>query len=139
MGFSVFELEAPRDLATAVLNAADRIGEVVSVAPGEALVLRVGDATLTVERRDATAADHAEAELRASLCRGAGLDLLARRCARLSRVVRTGGSERDELVAQAALALALLGPVMPDGDRVIYGVRGARERLTASAPGASSR
>ncbi len=138
-GFVVFEREAPRDLRAALERAASQLGERVEVSGDGALTLRIGEAELSVTPSAATETDHAEAASRAAACGAAGLDLLARRCARLYRVEQRTGEARTLWVAQAVMALALLGPVMPDDERVIYGVRGARARLTATAGAASSR
>jgi len=139
VGFLVFEREAPRDLAAAIERAASQLGEQVAASSAAPTSLRVGDARLSMVARAATAADHDEATARAAACGAAGLDLLARRCARVHRVTREGGVPRDELVAQAALALALLGPVMPDDELTVYGVRGAQARLRAMGAAGSSR
>ena len=59
--------------------------------------------------------------------RGAGLDALARRCKTVWRI--DSADPRDALLVSAVLASVVLGPILsPDGE--IFGVRGARERLS---------
>jgi hypothetical protein len=69
--------------------------------------------------------------------RSSGLSLLARRCSTVLRVVRIDAgdpaSARAELLLAAILSSVLLGPVVDLGKPAIFGVRGARERLTPSS------
>ena len=89
--------------------------------------------------QDPTDLLRAEEGERADLKRGAGMSALARRCATVFRVASvsdTPAGARAELLVAAILASVLLGPVVTIENGVgtaIFGVRGARERLTPAS------
>jgi hypothetical protein len=62
---------------------------------------------------------------------GAGFDALLARARRLWQVAHlpAAGEATVPLLVAAALASALLAPVLPPEGGVLFGVRGARDRL----------
>jgi hypothetical protein len=65
---------------------------------------------------------------------GAGFDALVARARRVWQVrerVEGEGDARAPLLLAAVLASVLLAPIVPPGGGAIFGVKGARERLTA--------
>lgn len=64
---------------------------------------------------------------------GAGMDVLVEKGERLWQVgarVVEGADERAPLVVAALLASVFLGPIVPPEGGVVFGVKGARERLS---------
>jgi len=63
---------------------------------------------------------------------GAGFDALIARARRIWQVGReVSGDARAPLVVAALLASVLLGPIVPPDEETIFGVKGARMRLSA--------
>jgi hypothetical protein len=98
---------------------------------------RGGDATrvlvVTVPLDRAPDVRHAAAEAVAAIG-GAGMDALVARARRVWQVratVAEGGDARAPLCAAAVLASIYLAPIVPPDETVIFGVKGARERLDA--------
>jgi hypothetical protein len=63
---------------------------------------------------------------------GAGFDALVERAQRVWQIdaeVPSGGDPRAPLTLAAVIAAVLLAPIVPPGGGVIFGVKGARERL----------
>jgi hypothetical protein len=82
--------------------------------------------------RDAATEVLAAADAGVRFIGGAGFDALVARTARVWQVARSvapDGDARAPLVMAAAIATALLAPVVPPDEVTIYGVRGARVRL----------
>ncbi len=78
-------------------------------------------------------ADAAEALRRDALAvADGGMDVLIRRAPRIWqwRAEDAEGAKRAELLMAALLASVLLGPVWRPGEGSVFGVRGARERLS---------
>lgn len=100
---------------------------------GARLVATLGDARFTIEVRAATDDDHARAARAAATGRAGGMDLLAKRCPTLWEI-ETDADDRATWTFAAILALALLGPVMPDDESTLVGVRGARARGALDRP-----
>ncbi len=105
----------------------------VEIAPrGAASTTRVLVVTLPIDR--APSAKRA-GEAGARAIGGAGMDVLV---ARATRVWQIAGAVTAEGNALAPLALAgvlaslLLAPIVPPGAATIFGVKGARERLSAA-------
>lgn len=101
-------------------------------------VARVGDATsrarVTVVTIPLSRAEHVRAAgmLAAAAIGGAGMDSLIARASRLWQAgaeVAPGEDPRAPLAVAALLAAMLLGPVLPPDRSVVFGVKGARERL----------
>ena len=105
--------------------------------PDVLLVAENGSAPIEIRVQGAARSeeDLLEAE-RAELAdpvRSSGLSLLARRCGAVFHVARIANDEAGahaELLVAAILASVLLGPIVDRQTAAIYGVRGARTRLT---------
>ena len=140
MSVDAFQRERGQTLSQLV-GAASRVIDVpLAIDDGDPATARLGDAVFSLVCADATPADHARADAAAIAGQAAGMDRLARACPLVWRVTRVSGDDADELRLRAALAFALLGPILPDEEATLYGVRGARARLTSlSARAASSR
>jgi hypothetical protein len=94
---------------------------------GARLVATLAGATFTIDVRSSTDDDYARAAVAAQHGRAGGMDLLARRCPAIWRV-ETDADERATWRFAAILASALLGPVMPEDESTLVGVRGARAK-----------
>jgi hypothetical protein len=121
--------------------------EVLSASPPERVdaatafvVLRLdsarypGSGTFRIESRANTAADCAAAELAEARGRAGGMAGLAARCGSVWTIrheAEVSGSA--ELQLSALLASIALGPVLPEDESTLYGVRGAMERAEKAA------
>jgi len=92
------------------------------------LLLRLEDrvASFRARVRPATAEDHARAVAAARRGRAGGMDVLARRCPTVWELEVVDASPRETWLLCAALASALLGPILPPDDATLVGVKGAR-------------
>ena len=93
-----------------------------------------GSGTFRLESRRPTAADQAAADAAELRGKAGGMAQLAARCAVLWEV--TAESEitgTAELQLSALLASVALGPVLPEDESTLYGVRGAMERAEKAA------
>jgi hypothetical protein len=62
---------------------------------------------------------------------GAGFDVLVARAKRIWQIpIAVDGDPRAPLVVAALLASVLLGPIVPPDEETIFGVKGARTRLS---------
>jgi len=66
---------------------------------------------------------------------GTGLGLLARRCPTVWLIERESPADRLALLLAAVLASVLLGPIVDAAAGSIFGVKTARAKLEAAAPG----
>jgi hypothetical protein len=105
----------------------------VEIAPrGAASTTRVLVVTLPIDRAP-TAKRAGEAGARA--IGGAGMDVLVARATRVWQIadaVAEGGNALAPLALAGVLASLLLAPIVPPGAATIFGVKGARERLSAA-------
>lgn len=97
-----------------------------------------GDGTFRIESRGTTDEDRAAAERAEARGRAGGMAQLAARCAVVWVVTRDGEvTGSAELQLSALLASVALGPVMPEDESTLYGVRGAMERAEKAAESAT--
>ena len=105
----------------------------VEIAPRDAAsTTRVLVVTLPLDR--APSAKRA-GEAGARAIGGAGMDVLVGRATRVWQIagaVAEGEDARAPLALAGVLASLLLAPIVPPGAATIFGVKGARERLTAA-------
>jgi len=105
----------------------------VEIAPrGAASTTRVLVVTLPLDR--APSAKRA-GEAGARAIGGAGMDVLVARATRVWQIAGAVDAEGDALAPLAlagVLASLLLAPIVPPGAVTIFGVKGARERLSAA-------
>jgi hypothetical protein len=97
-----------------------------------------GSGTFRIKSRRPNPTDYAEAEAAETRGRAGGMAQLAARCQALWVVTPEGeivGSA--ELQLSALLASVALGPVLPEDESTLYGVRGAMERAEKAAQSAS--
>jgi hypothetical protein len=88
-----------------------------------------GHGTFRIDARPTTDADRSAATLAEQRGRAGGMATLAARCAVVWEVTRAGEvSGAAELQLTALLASVALGPVLPEDESTLYGVRGAMER-----------
>lgn len=93
-----------------------------------------GSGTFRIVARPPSAADHAAAERAERRGRAGGMAQLAARCAALWVVTPVGDvTGSAELQLSALLASVALGPVLPEDESTLYGVRGAMERAEKAA------
>ncbi|HEY1956364.1 MAG TPA: hypothetical protein VGH28_12145 [Polyangiaceae bacterium] len=135
MIFRVFaQADTPRlQLAAWQRNAERFFSETFDVEEPSDTSARVVIATA---RRVVTARSREEADLRDALAdepaRSNGLyDLAERRCRVVFEVERQAADDRAGLLLAAAIASVALGPIL--GERELFGVRTAREKLEALA------
>ncbi len=136
MFFLVFtQAPEPRvNLAGLVRNATRHFQADVEILEerGNAVRLRLGDATFTLHARPSTDADRARARSAEQRGRAAGMADLAARCPTLWEVEPEPGTSELRLhMLCAILASTALGPVLPPDDSTLYGVRGAMQRVEA--------
>jgi hypothetical protein len=79
--------------------------------------------------RPCTTEDHARAELADLRVGPTGLALLARRCRSVWTVERVEDGDRLALLFAAILASVLLGPILDEEARDLFGVKTARAKL----------
>lgn len=85
--------------------------------------------TFLIESRVATDDDRFAAEAAEARGQAGGMALLAARCATVWEVTAEGATSGPALLQLSALlASVALGPVLPDDESTLYGVRGALER-----------
>lgn len=105
----------------------------IDIAPrGAEAMTRVLVVTLPIDRLP-SAQRAGEAGARA--IGGAGMDVLVARAKRvwqIASVVEDGGNALAPLALAGVLASLLLAPIVPPGAATIFGVKGARERLSAA-------
>lgn len=118
----VLELSASAERLVAVPLHVAREGEVV--------VLRLGDATARVQRRDSTEEDWNDARAAEAAGKSAGMSALARRCETVW-CVELEGSEAWGYGLVAVLASVALGPALPDDGSRLMGTRSALLELDA--------
>ena len=95
-----------------------------------------GQGTFRIESRPPTDADRASAEVAEVRGRAGGMAQLAARCGSLWVVTAEGEiSGSADLQLSALLASVALGPVLPEDESTLYGVRGAMERAEKAANG----
>jgi hypothetical protein len=120
----------PKRYPAGTLPLADAVE--IDLAPrGDAAPTRVLVVTVPADRApDAIAAGVAAAQA----IGGAGFDALVPRTRRVWQVRAhvDAGDARAPLVAAAVLASLFLAPIVPPGGGAIFGVKGARERLSAA-------
>ena len=88
-----------------------------------------GSGTFRVESRTTTADDRFAAEAAEARGNAGGMSLLAARCPQLWSLRPEGAVQGTaELQLSALLASVALGPVLPEDESTLYGVRGAMER-----------
>jgi hypothetical protein len=88
-----------------------------------------GSGTFRIESRTATHDDRFAAEAAEARGRAGGMSLLAARCPVVWTVTAEGATTGSaELQLCALLASVSLGPVLPEDESTLYGVRGAMER-----------
>jgi hypothetical protein len=93
-----------------------------------------GEGTFHIESRPPTDADRAAAEVAEVRGRAGGMAQLAARCRALWVVTAEGEiSGSADLQLSALLASVALGPVLPEDESTLYGVRGAMERAEKAA------
>jgi hypothetical protein len=93
-----------------------------------------GSGTFSVEGRRPTQADQAAAQAAELRGKAGGMAQLAARCAALWVLTPEGEiTGSAELQLSALLASVALGPVLPDDESTLYGVRGAMERAEKAA------
>jgi hypothetical protein len=96
-----------------------------------------GRGTFRIESRPPNGADRAAAEAAEVRGKAGGMAQLAGRCGALWVVTAEGEiSGSAELQLSALLASVALGPVLPEDESTLYGVRGAMERAEKAADGA---
>lgn len=136
MFFLVFtQAPEPRvDLAGLVRNATRHFQADVEILEerGNAVRLRLGDATFTLHARMSTDSDRARARLAEQRGRAAGMGDLAARCPTVWEMEPDPGTAEVGLHLLCAVAASTaLGPVLPPDDSTLYGVRGAIQRVDA--------
>jgi hypothetical protein len=88
-----------------------------------------GSGSFRIESRPTVEGDRFAAEAAEARGRAGGMALLAARCPVLWTITVEGeASGSAELQLSALLASVALGPVLPDDESTLYGVRGAMER-----------
>lgn len=88
-----------------------------------------GHGTFRVTSRAATSDDRFAAEAAEARGRAGGMSDLAARCATVWTIIPEGDvTGTAELQLSALLASIALGPVLPEDESTLYGVRGAMER-----------
>lgn len=88
-----------------------------------------GTGSFRVESRAALPDDRFAAEAAEARGRAGGMALLAARCPALWSIIPEGEATGSaELQLSALLASVALGPVLPEDESTLYGVRGAMER-----------
>ena len=95
-----------------------------------------GQGTFRIEARRPTAADQAAAQGAELRGKAGGMAQLAARCGAVWFVTAEGevtGSAQLQL--SALLASVALGPVLPEDESTLYGVRGAMERAEKATAG----
>lgn len=91
-------------------------------------------AEFTLSARRAEARDHERARVAEERGRAGGMANLAQRCAYVWELEpELGVPEHVTWQCAALLAYVALGPVLPEDDSSLFGVRGARERAARSA------
>lgn len=105
----------------------------IEIAPrGVDSMTRVLVVTLPIDRLPAA---QRAGEAGARAIGGAGMDVLVGRAKRVWQIagaVEAGGNALAPLVLAGVLASLLLAPIVPPGAGTIFGVKGARERLSAA-------
>lgn len=97
-----------------------------------------GSGTFRVESRPTTADDRFAAEAAEARGNAGGMSLLAARCPQLWSLLPQGEVQGSaELQLSALLASVALGPVLPEDESTLYGVRGAMERAERASAVAS--
>jgi hypothetical protein len=97
-----------------------------------------GRGRFRIESRAATADDRFAAEAAEARGKAGGMSLLAARCPTLWVLTPEGEVlGTAELQLSALLASVALGPVLPEDESTLYGVRGAMERAEKAAHSAS--
>jgi hypothetical protein len=95
-----------------------------------------GQGKFRITSRPTTAEDRFAAEAAESRGRAGGMSELAARCPAVWTLVPEGEvSGAAELQLSALLASIALGPVLPEDESTLYGVRGAMERAEKTAQG----
>jgi hypothetical protein len=95
-----------------------------------------GSGTFRIEARRPNEADQAAARSAELRGKAGGMAQLAARCAALWLVTCEGEiTGSAELQLSALLASVALGPVLPEDESTLYGVRGAMERAEKAAEG----
>jgi len=93
-----------------------------------------GSGTFRIEARRPSEADQAAAESAEVRGRAGGMAQLAARCVSLWVLTAEGEiTGSAELQLSALLASVALGPVLPEDESTLYGVRGAMERAEKAA------
>jgi hypothetical protein len=93
-----------------------------------------GSGSFRIESRPATDADRLAAERAELRGKAGGMSLLAARCSALWLITAEADvSGVAELQLSALLASVALGPVLPNDESTLYGVRGAMERAERGA------
>jgi hypothetical protein len=93
-----------------------------------------GHGTFRVTSRPATADDRFAAQAAEARGRAGGMSDLAARCPAVWTITQEGEvSGTAELQLSALLASIALGPVLPEDESTLYGVRGAMERAEKAA------
>ncbi|HXK19197.1 MAG TPA: hypothetical protein VNG33_15395 [Polyangiaceae bacterium] len=88
-----------------------------------------GSGSFHIESRSTVPDDRFAAEAAEARGRAGGMALLAARCPALWTITVEGeASGSAELQLSALLASVALGPVLPEDESTLYGVRGAMER-----------
>ena len=85
-------------------------------------------ATASIARRKTEASDQAAAERAERAGRAAGMSLLAARCEWLWELECEPSDSESCFLLCAVLAAVALGPVLPNDESTLFGVRGAVER-----------
>jgi hypothetical protein len=105
----------------------------IEIAPrGAEALSRVLVVTLPIDRLPAA---QRAGEAGARAIGGAGMDVLVARAKRVWQIAGAVGEGENELAPLAlagVLASLLLAPIVPPGAGTIFGVKGARERLSAA-------
>jgi hypothetical protein len=93
-----------------------------------------GHGVFRITSRPTSPDDHFAADAAEARGRAGGMAELARRCAAVWTITAEGeATGTAELQLSALLASVALGPVLPEDESTLYGVRGAMERAEKAA------